>query len=284
MSVDVKALLEAGVHFGHQTSRWNPKMKPYIFTARNGIHIIDLQQTLGMLDAACKFVTNVVSHGGDIMFAGTKKQAQDIVREQAERINMFYVNHRWLGGMLTNFKTVKTSIDLLNTLVKRREAGEFEKLSKKEAIVLNREIEKLEMTRGGIAKMTKLPSVIFLVDPKKEHIALKEAVCLGIPVVALADSNCDPDGVDYLIPGNDDALRSIAIVTSQIADAANLGIEKRSAIMREEDATRKAQGSKEGKDYERKIGGKGKAYTGKTAEIVKPEEIEGFGSASAKTE
>lgn len=282
MSVDIKTLLEAGVHFGHQTSRWNPKMKPFIYGARNGIHIIDLDQTVGMLDTACKAVTDLVSHGGEILFVGTKKQAQDIVREQAERIGQYFVNQRWLGGMLTNFKTIKKSIDSLNDLTKKRDAGEFEKLTKKEAIILNKEIARLESSRGGIRNMTKIPGVIFLVDPKHEHIALKEANFLGIPVVALADSNCNPAGVDYLIPGNDDAIRSIAIICSQIADAAQLGVEKRASIMREEEATRKARGERGPKGaVERKIGGKGKAYVGKTEQVA-PEEAEGFGSATVE--
>ncbi len=280
MSVDIKTLLEAGVHFGHQTSRWNPKMKQYIYGARNGIHILDLDQTVGLITEACKAVTDVVSRGGDILFVGTKKQAQDIVREQAERIGQYFINHRWLGGMLTNFKTIKLSLDHLNDLTKKREAGEFEKMIKKEAILLNKEITKLEASRGGIRSMTKLPGIIFLVDPKHEHIALKEATYLGIPVVALADSNCNPDGVDYLIPGNDDAIRSIAIITGQIADAAQLGIEKRASIMREEEAARKARGERGPKgDVERKIGGKGKAWVGKTEQIA-PEDVAGFGSAT----
>jgi small subunit ribosomal protein S2 len=283
MSTDIKTLLEAGVHFGHQTSRWNPKMKPYIYGARNGIHIIDLDQTVAMLDAACKAVTNAVSHGSDILFVGTKKQAQDIVREQAERIGQYYVNYRWLGGMLTNFKTIKKSIDYLNEICKKRDTGEFEKFTKKEASILHKEIEKLEESRGGIRNMAKLPGILFVVDPKNEHIALKEAKTLGIPVVALADSNCDPDGVDYLIPGNDDAIRAIAIITTMIADAARVGLEKRSAIMREEDAARKARGEKAPKgSVERKIGGKGKAYVGKS-EVVSDEDAAGFGSATATT-
>jgi small subunit ribosomal protein S2 len=233
-----------------------------------------------MLEAACKAVTEAVSHGRDILFVGTKKQAQDIVREQAERIGQYYVNHRWLGGMLTNFKTIKQSIDYLNDLCKKREAGEFEKLTKKEASIRNKEINKLLESRGGISKMTKLPGILFVIDPKNEHIALKEAKTLGIPVVALADSNCDPDGVDYLIPGNDDAIRSIAIMTTMIADAAQVGIEKRAAIIREEEATRKARGDRAPKgDVERKVGGKGKAYVGK-AEAVPQEEVEGFASAT----
>ncbi|PIR20510.1 MAG: 30S ribosomal protein S2 [Deltaproteobacteria bacterium CG11_big_fil_rev_8_21_14_0_20_47_16] len=281
MSADIKTLLEAGVHFGHQTSRWNPKMKPYIYGARNGIHIIDLDQTVTMLDAACKAVTDAVSHGSDILFVGTKKQAQDIVREQAERIGQYFVNYRWLGGMLTNFKTIKKSIDYLNNMTKKREAGEFEKFTKKEASLINKEIDKLEETRGGIRNMTKIPGVIFLVDPKNEHIALKEARTLGLTVIALADSNCDPDGVDYLIPGNDDAIRAISIITTMIAEAARVGLEKRAAIMREEDASRKARGEKAPKGpIERKIGSKGKAYVGKTESISK-EEAEGFASASA---
>ncbi len=284
MPVEIKTLLEAGVHFGHQTSRWNPKMKPYIYGARNGIHIIDLDQTVMMLDAACKAVTDIVSHGGDVLFVGTKKQAQEIVREQAERIGQYFINQRWLGGMLTNFKTIKKSIDTLNELNKKREAGEFEKLIKKEAILLNKEIERLEISRGGIRNMTKVPAVIFLVDPKHEHIALKEANTLGIPVVALADSNCNPEGVDYLVPGNDDAIRSIAIVATQISEAARIGMENRASIMREEEASRKARGERTPKgDVERKIGGKGKAYVGK-AEQVAPEETAGFGSASATPE
>ncbi|MGC4122896.1 MAG: 30S ribosomal protein S2 [Myxococcales bacterium] len=215
----MKQLLEAGVHFGHQTKRWNPKMKPYIFGARNGIYIIDLQKTVGLFRRAYSFVADCVGKGGTLMFVGTKKQAQDAVAEEAGRCNQYFVNNRWLGGTLTNFKTIKQGIDRLKTLERMGEDGTFERLPKKEVAALMREQEKLEKNLGGIKELSRLPGAIFVIDPKKEHIAIHEANRLGIPVVAVVDTNCDPEGVDFVIPGNDDAIRSIRLFAGKIADA-----------------------------------------------------------------
>jgi len=218
--VTMKQLLEAGVHFGHQTSRWNPKMKPYIFGARNGIYIIDLQQTVKMFKDAYGFVRDLSAQGGSILFVGTKKQAQDAIREEAERCGMFYVTNRWLGGMLTNFQTIKQSIERLRKLDETLEsAAMLEALTKKEAITIRRERDKLMASLGGIRNMKKLPDALFIVDPKKEEIAVSEANKLGIPVVAAVDTNCDPDVIDYKIPGNDDAIRAIRLFCTAIADA-----------------------------------------------------------------
>ena len=218
-AITMKQLLEAGVHFGHQTKRWNPKMKPYIFGARNGIHIIDLQKTVGLARSAFRFVSDVAAKGGTVLFVGTKKQAQDVIREEASRSGMYYVTNRWLGGTLTNFKTVKSGIDRLKTIEKMEADGTFERLPKKEVASLEREREKLEKNLGGIKDMTRLPGAVFVIDPKKEHIAVPEANRLGIPVVAIVDTNCDPEGIDYAIPGNDDAIRAIQLFTSKMADA-----------------------------------------------------------------
>ena len=218
--VSMKQLLEAGVHFGHQTSRWNPKMKPYIFGARNGIYIIDLQQTVKLFRDAYQFIKSVVADGGTIMFVGTKKQAQDAIREEAERCGQLYVNNRWLGGMLTNFQTVKASIDRLKKCEEVLEDPKMaEALTKKEMLGIRRERDKLMTAMGGIKNMKRLPDALFVIDPKKEEIAVKEANRLGIPVVAIVDTNCDPDCIDYRIPGNDDAIRAIRLFTSSIADA-----------------------------------------------------------------
>ncbi len=217
--VSMKQLLESGVHFGHQTRRWNPKMAPYIFTERNGIYIIDLQKTVKKIDDAYNFVKDVVADGGTILFVGTKKQAMDSIKEEAERVGMYYVNARWLGGMMTNFKTIRKRIDRLTQLRKMEEDGTFDVLPKKEVIKLNGEIEKLEKFLGGIKTMTKLPSALFVVDPRKERIAIAEARSLGIPIVAIVDTNCDPDEIDYIIPGNDDAIRAVKLISSVIADA-----------------------------------------------------------------
>jgi small subunit ribosomal protein S2 len=218
--ITMKQLLEAGVHFGHQTKRWNPKMKPYIFGARNGIYIIDLQKTVNMARAAFRFVADVTSRGGSVLFVGTKKQAQDTIQEEARRANQFFVTSRWLGGTLTNFKTIKQGIDRLQALEKMREDGTMDRLPKKEVANLEREREKLEKNLGGVKDMSRLPGCLFVIDPKKEHIAVHEAGRLGIPVIAVVDTNCDPEGIDYVIPGNDDAIRSIKLFTSKIADSA----------------------------------------------------------------
>ena len=218
--ISMKQLLEAGVHFGHQTRRWNPKMAPYIFTERNGIYIIDLQKTVKKVEEAYNFIREVASEGKDILFIGTKKQAQEAIREEAKRSNMHYVNNRWLGGMLTNFATIKTRIDKLEELEKMEEDGTFEVLPKKEVIKLNNEKEKLEKNLGGIKTMNaENVGALFIVDPRKEKNAISEAKILGIPVVAIVDTNCDPDEVDYVIPGNDDAIRAVKLITSKVADA-----------------------------------------------------------------
>jgi len=217
--ISMKQLLEAGVHFGHQTRRWNPKMAEYIFTERNGIYIIDLQKTVKKLEEAYYFLRNVVMEGGEVLFVGTKKQAQDAIRQEAERCGMFYVNNRWLGGMLTNFKTIQKRIERLKELQKMEEEGIFEVLPKKEVTKLRLEMEKLEKNLGGICEMKRLPSAVFIVDPKKERIAVLEARKLGIPIVAIVDTNCDPDEIDYVIPGNDDAIRAVKLIASKMADA-----------------------------------------------------------------
>lgn len=217
--VNMKQLLEAGVHFGHQTRRWNPKMAPYIFTERNGIYILDLQKTVKLLEQAYNFVRDVAAEGKGILFVGTKKQAQESIETEAKRCGMFYVNNRWLGGMLTNFTTISQRIKRLKELEEMETNGMFDVLPKKEVIRLRAEKEKLEKNLGGIKEMRELPGAVFIVDPKKEHIAVREARILGIPIVAIVDTNCDPDEIDYVIPGNDDAIRAIKLITSKIADA-----------------------------------------------------------------
>ena len=221
--IGVRELLEAGVHFGHQTKRWNPKMKKYIFGARSGIHIIDLQQTVGLFRRAHEAVVASVARGETVLFVGTKKQAQDVVMEEAQRSGMHYVTNRWLGGTLTNFRTVKQSLDRMRAIEKMGEDGTFERLSKKEILQLTREHDKLEKSLGGLKDMTKLPGLMYVIDPNKEHIAVAEARKLEIPIIAVTDTNCNPDVVDHVIPGNDDAIRSIKLFTSTIADAAILG-------------------------------------------------------------
>lgn len=217
--VSMKQLLEAGVHFGHQTRRWNPKMAPYIFTERNGIYIIDLQKTVRMIDDAYNFVKDLVASGESIMFVGTKKQAQEAVQEEAERCGMFYVNQRWLGGTLTNFQTIQRRIARLHELNRMEADGMFEVLPKKEVIALNHELDKLEKFLGGIKDMKKLPGALFVIDPRKERIAVAEARKLGIPIVAIVDTNCDPDEIDVIIPGNDDAIRAVRLLSATMADA-----------------------------------------------------------------
>ncbi len=215
----MKQLLEAGVHFGHQTRRWDPKMKPYIFTARNGIYIIDLQKTLQMFEVAYNFVRDQVAEGAKVLFVGTKKQAKETIEQEATRCGMFYVSHRWLGGTLTNFATIRRSVEKLRELETMRDGGFFQNLTKKEAIKLNRKIEKLDRNLRGIKDMDELPNILWVVDPRKEYIAVREARKMGIPIVAIVDTNCDPDEIDYIIPGNDDAIRAVRLLTSKIADA-----------------------------------------------------------------
>ena len=232
--VSVKQLLEAGAHFGHQTSRWHPRMKRYIFTKREGIHIIDLEQTTTMLAKACEFITQVVADGGKVLFVGTKKQAQEAVEEAATRCSMYYVNQRWIGGVLTNFATIQARIDYLVRLEDQQARGQFSRLPKKEALKLEKEIAKLNKQMGGFKEMTALPAVLFIIDPPKEKIALAEAKRMGIPVVAIADTSCNPDEIDYPIPANDDAIRAIRLICNKIADAVLEGTPGQEMIHSEE--------------------------------------------------
>lgn len=217
--ISMKQLLEAGVHFGHQTRRWDPKMAPYIYTERNGIHIIDLQKTVGMVDEAYKAIFDIVAQGGTILFVGTKKQASETIAEEATRCGMYYVNERWLGGMLTNFRTIRSRIERLKKIEKMAEDGTFDVLPKKEVANLKKEQEKLTKNLGGIKDMERIPDAVFVVDPKKEALCVKEANTLGLTVIGIADTNCDPDQLDYVIPGNDDAIRAVKLIVSKMADA-----------------------------------------------------------------
>ena len=238
--ITIKQLLEAGVHFGHHTRRWNPKMAEYIFTERNGIYIIDLQKTVKKLEEAYKFIKEVSENGGEVLFVGTKKQAQDSVKSEAERCGMFYVNERWLGGMLTNFKTIQSRIARLKAIEKMAEDGTFEVLPKKEVIEIKKEWDKLEKNLGGIKNMKKIPDAIFVVDPKKERICVQEAHALGIPLIGIADTNCDPEELDYVIPGNDDAIRAVKLIVAKMADAvieANQGEQVNVEYFEESEAT-----------------------------------------------
>ncbi|MBQ3866823.1 MAG: 30S ribosomal protein S2 [Clostridia bacterium] len=238
--ITMKQLLEAGVHFGHQTRRWNPKMAEYIFTQRNGIHIVDLQKTVKKIEEAYGFVRDLSSQGGTILFVGTKKQAQDAIKEEAQRCGMYYVNVRWPGGMLTNYKTIKKSIARLNKLKKFEEDGTFDLLPKKEVLEHKKDIADLEKNYGGIKDMEKLPDAIFVVDPKKERNAVLEAKKLGIPMIAIVDTNCDPDEADYVIPGNDDAIRAIRLISSVMANAVIEGHQGNDAVTAEETAEEEA--------------------------------------------
>ena len=228
--ISMKLLLEAGVHFGHQVGRWNPKMKTYIFSQRNGIHIIDLEQTVVMLGKGCDFIRETVANGDNVIFVGSKKQAQEAVEQEAKRCGMFYVNQRWLGGMLTNFSTIQSRIDFLVRLEDRKARGEFERLPKKEGLKLDKEIVHLNRLLGGVKEMTRLPGALFIVDPSKERNAIAEARRVGVPIVAIMDTNCDPDEVDYPIPGNDDAIRAVALFCAVIADAVIQGKQTRDAL------------------------------------------------------
>lgn len=241
----VKEMLQAGLHFGHQTRRWNPKMKPYIYGPRNGIYIINLDITKKLFDRACDFVEKEVARGGTILFVGTKRQAQAIIREEAKRCGMFYVDHRWLGGMLTNFQTIKNSIDRLKSIESMQEDGSINRFPKKEILLMEKERVKLERNIGGIKDMRSLPSVIFVIDPRKESIGVNEAQKLEIPVVAVADTNCDPEGIDYIIPGNDDAIRSIRLVSSYLADAVLRGQAAKDGEQASEEAIAAAHGDAE---------------------------------------
>ena len=237
--ISMKQLLEAGVHFGHQTRRWNPKMKPYIYTERNGIYIIDLQKSVGMVDDAYNAVVDIVKDGGKILFVGTKKQAQDAIATEATRCGMYYVNERWLGGMLTNFKTIQSRIARMKEIEAMAEDGTFEVLPKKEVLQLKKELEKLQKNLGGIREMKKLPDAIFIVDPKKESICVQEAHTLNIPLIGICDTNCDPEELSYIIPGNDDAIRAVKLIVSKMADAV---IEANQGLMEAEVAEVPAEG------------------------------------------
>ena len=243
--ISMKQLLEAGVHFGHQTRRWNPKMAEYIYTERNGIHIIDLQKSVGKVDEAYFAVKDIVANGGTILFVGTKKQAQDAVKLEAERCGMFYVNERWLGGMLTNFKTIQSRVTRLKKIEEMSEDGTFDVLPKKEVIALRKEWAKLEKNLGGIKDMKRIPDAIFVVDPKKERICVQEAHVLGVPLIGIADTNCDPEELDYVIPGNDDAIRAVKLIVAKMADAvieANQGVQmSEEAPAEEADAPEEAE-------------------------------------------
>ena len=236
--ISMKQLLEAGVHFGHQTRRWNPKMAPYIYMERNGIYIIDLQKSVGMVDDAYNAVSEIVANGGTILFVGTKKQAQDAVQSEAERCGMFYVNERWLGGMLTNFKTIQSRLETLKKYEKMEEDGTFDLLPKKEVVMIKKEMEKLQKNLGGIKEMKRIPDMIFVVDPHKERICVQEAEALGIPLMGIADTNCDPEELDYVIPGNDDAIRAVKLIVSKLADAVIEANQGADAV--EEDAAEEA--------------------------------------------
>jgi len=241
-TVTIKQLLEAGAHFGHQTGRWNPRMRQYIFTKRNGIHIIDLEQTASMLDKACDFIREVAAEGGKILFVGTKKQAQESIAQEAQRCDVYYVNQRWLGGMFTNFTTIQARIDYLVRLEDQQTRGEFERLPKKEALKLEEKISRFNRQMGGFKEMTSPPDVLFIIDPSKEEIALAEAKRVGIPVVSVVDTNCNPDDIDYPIPANDDAIRAIKLICSKIADAI---IEGKSGVALDSVEATLAEGSEE---------------------------------------
>jgi small subunit ribosomal protein S2 len=239
-AVTLKQLLEAGVHFGHQTSRWNPKMKQYIFTARNGIHIIDLAQTVTLLESTSQWVTRTVADGGSVLFVGTKKQAQGIIEEEARRSNQYFVNHRWMGGMLTNFGIIQQRFQRLHELRELRDTGGFDHMPKKEAAGLEDDLDRLERNFGGMSEMKRLPAAVFVVDPRKEHIAVTEARKLQIPIIAITDSNCDPELIDHVIPGNDDAIRAVRLISARIAEAA---IEGRAARPHADDEAEAAAAS-----------------------------------------
>jgi len=266
----MKQLLEAGVHFGHQTRRWNPKMAPYIFGSRNGIHIIDLQKTLRMANESYDFMRELAAAGGRVLFVGTKRQATDATKEEATRAGQYFVNHRWLGGMLTNFKTVQQSVRKMKDLQRKKEEGVFELITKKEALKLQGELDKLERTLGGVQEMTHLPDCLFIVDVQKEELAVKEAQKLGIPVVAIVDSNCNPTGIDYVVPGNDDAIRAVRLFCSKIADAILEGAE-----------TFKLENAEEGDDFEEAMMHKAEAAEEVVAEEAAP--VEEAAAASEET-
>lgn len=262
-AVSIKELLEAGAHFGHQVSRWNPRMRPFIFTTKSGVHILDLEQTVVALQKACKFVTEIVAQGHSVLFVGTKTQAKPIIDEEAKRCGQFYIHYRWLGGLLTNFKTIRASIERLKNLEKLSASEEFQKYTKKERLEVEREIQKLNSIFLGIKTMEKMPGVLFLIDPKTETIAKKEAIRLKIPVVAIVDTNCDPLGIDYVIPANDDAIRSIQIITKAIADACEEGTRIRQEQLVKESHMDKGDEKPSAVAREMAVKEKAKAYVGR---------------------
>jgi small subunit ribosomal protein S2 len=274
----MRELLEAGVHFGHQTRRWNPKMRRFLFTERGGIYIIDLQQTQGLLDEAAAFARNVAERGGSILFVGTKKQCQDAIAEQAQRVGMPFVNHRWLGGLLTNWRTISERLERLHDLRRRKEEGQLDLLPPKERIAMGGELEKLEANLGGVADMKRLPDAIFVVDLKKEQLAIREARRLGLPVVALVDTNCDPDDADYVIPGNDDAIRSCGLIVRVIADAVEAG---KGRVTLEEMA---AAGSSNGRVEEPEVVNEEEVAVEADAAIGEPPGADAVANEAAQTE
>lgn len=281
--LSVEEMFDAGAHFGHQTKKWNPKMKPYIYGARSGIHILDLQQTHTLARKAFNFIEGVVARGEDILFVGTKRQAQEVVEEQANRCHMHSVTRRWMGGTLTNFGTIKKSIDRLIEFETRREKNDFAGFTKKELLGVDREIKKLSDALGGIRKLKRPPGALFVVDSSLEKLAVHEANILGIPVVAMTDSNCDPDPINYLIPANDDALRSVQIFTIQAAEACLRGLEKREALAREEGGKKGAEEKKRGGRRSAEVGGAGKAYVSRPDSYEAGEGLESF-TATVKEE
>lgn len=270
--VTMKQLLEAGVHFGHQTRRWNPKMKGFIFTERNGIYIIDLQKTVRLMEVTYSYVRDIAAQGGKVLFVGTKKQAQESIQVEAERCGMPYVNQRWLGGMLTNFKTIRLRVDRLNRIEKQEAEGYFERLTKKEALNLKHEQQKLLKFLGGIRYMDRIPDAVYIVDPRKERIAIAEARKLGIPVVAIVDTNCDPDEVDYIIPGNDDAIRAVKLITSRLADAVIEGKQSLEASQLDSDTDEDLAGTGYDSELEGKNMPEEEGLTEDSADFVKPKD------------
>jgi small subunit ribosomal protein S2 len=254
--IQIEAMMDAGAHFGHQTKRWNPKMRPYIYGSRSGVHIIDLQKTKALAVEALEYLTNAVAHGKDVLFVGTKPQAREVIKSQAIRAQMYYVTDRWMGGTLTNYQTIKKGIDRLIDLETRREKNDFEGYTKKELLDIDRTIIKLEASLGGIKRTKSVPAVLFVVDPKQEHIAILEANKLDIPVIALTDSNCDPDPIDYIIPGNDDAISSVEYFTTRVADACLAGLEKREFVAQSYDASQ-GRGQRQGRGPRRPGGPRG---------------------------
>ncbi len=283
VAVTVAEMFEAGAHFGHQTKKWNPRMKPYLYGARSGIHIIDLQQTQALAQTALNFIEKIVGEGQDVLFVGTKMQAQSVLEEEAKRCNMPYMTRRWLGGTLTNFGTIKKSIDRMLELEGRREKNDFVGFTKKELLTVDRQIAKLDEALGGIRSMKKPPGLLFIVDPSLEKIAVHEANVLQIPIVAMTDSNCDPDPIDYLVPANDDALRSIQLLASKVAEACLAGMERREQMAREEGTKRANEEKKRSSRQAKEIGASGTAFVSKAETYDAGVEVESF-SASVVTE